>query len=141
MSDLNTTLTSSEIAQGLRAIVGDKGLVTDTETLKFHNDDWYGVKRGFGAALVKPASTEEVAAVVRFCNANNLKVIPQGGLTGLMAGTAPLGKGDEVMVSLARMNRILDVNADGYTMTVEAGAILQSIQDAAAAQDRFFPLR
>jgi FAD/FMN-containing dehydrogenase len=141
MSDLTTALTASQISQGLHAIVGDKGLVTDSETLKFHNDDWYGVKRGFAAALVKPATSEEVAAVVRFCNANNLKIIPQGGLTGLMAGTAPLGKGDEVLVSLARMNRVLDVNPDGYTMTVEAGTILQTIQDAAAQHDRFFPLR
>lgn len=132
---------SSEIARQLHAIVGDRGIVTDSETLKFHNDDWFGVNRGRAAAVVKPATTEEVAAVVKFCIANNLKIVPQGGLTGLMAGGAPMGAGDEVLVSLARMNRILDVNVDGYTMTVEAGAVLQSIQQAATEHDRFFPLR
>lgn len=136
-----TMLAQSEIARQLHAIVGDRGIVTDSGTLKFHNDDWFGVNRGRAAAVVKPATTEEVAAVVKLCVANNLKIVPQGGLTGLMAGGAPMGEGDEVLVSLARMNRILDVNVDGYTMTVEAGAVLQSIQQAAAEHDRFFPLR
>ncbi len=61
-----------------------------------------GVARGRAAALVKPATTDEVAAVVRFCNANNLKVVPQGGLTGVVAGGSPIRDGDEVLVSLAR---------------------------------------
>ncbi len=134
-------LLSSEITQALHAIVGDKGLVTDTALLKFHNADWFGAARGRAAAVVKPATTAEVAAIVAFCNANNLKMVPQGGLTGLMGGGSPVHDDDEVLVSLARMNRILDVNADGYTMTVEAGAVLQSIQQAATEHDRFFPLR
>jgi FAD/FMN-containing dehydrogenase len=132
---------SSDITRGLHAIVGDKGLVTDAETLKFHNADWFGAARGRAAAVVKPATTEEVAAVVKFCNARNLKIVPQGGLTGLMAGGAPMSDGSEIAVSLARMNHVLDVNADGYTMTVEAGAVLQSIQQVATDHDRFFPLR
>lgn len=141
MTHATTKLSSGDIARGLIAIVGDKGIVTDADALKAHDTDWFGVARGQAAAVVKPASTEEVAAVVAFCNANDLKVVPQGGLTGLMGGGTPVREHDEVVVSLARMNRILDVDADGYTMTVEAGAVLQAIQEAAAAKDRFFPLR
>lgn len=141
MTDATIKPPSPDVLRGLRAIVGEKGIVDDSETLKFHTHDWFGVARGQAAAVVKPATTDEVAAIVRFCNAHNLKIVPQGGLTGLMAGGAPMREGDEVLVSLARMNRILDVDADGYTMTVEAGAVLQSIQQAAAEHDRFFPLR
>jgi FAD/FMN-containing dehydrogenase len=141
MSDLMTKPIASDLMEGLRAIVGDKGLVTDSEAIKFHNTDRYGVIRGHGAAVVKPATTEEVAAVVRFCNARNLKIVPQGGLTGLMAAAAPCREDDEVLVSLARMNRILDINPDGYSMTLEAGCVLQTIQEVAAEHDRFFPLR
>jgi FAD/FMN-containing dehydrogenase len=136
-----TSLTASEIVKGLHAIVGDKGLVTDAELVKSHSDDWLGVARGRAAAVVKPATTQEVAAVVKFCDANNLKVVPQGGLTGVVAGGSPMRDGDEVLLSLARMNRILDVNADGFTMTVEAGVVLQRIQEAAANHERYFPLR
>src|SRR6478736_1466604 len=114
MSDLMTNPIASDLLEGLRAIVGDKGLVTDSEAVKFHNGDRYGVIRGHAAAVVKPATTDEVAAVVRFCNERNLKIIPQGGLTGLMSAAAPIGEHDEVLISLARMNRVLDVNADGY---------------------------
>lgn len=141
MSDLMTKKISADLVQGIHAIVGDKGFVADSEAVKFHNSDWYGEVRGHAAAVVKPATTEEVAAVVRFCAQHNLKIVPQGGLTGLMAGGIPVRQGDEVLVSMARMNRIIDVNPEGYAMTVETGAVLQKVQEAAAEHDRFFPLR
>lgn len=136
-----TNSISPSIFGRLHAIVGDKGIVADTEALKFHNADRYGVVRGRAAAVVKPATTEEVAAVVRLCNDLDLKIVPQGGLTGLMAAGAPIRDDEEIVVSLSRMNRVINVDPDGYTMTVEAGAVLQTIQEVAADHDRLFPLR
>jgi FAD/FMN-containing dehydrogenase len=124
----------------LHAIVGDKGMVNDKQARAFHETDWRGFTLGRAAAVVKPASAEEVAAIVKLCHDHGVKVVPQGGLTGLMGAGVPVRDGDEVVLSLARMNRILDVNPTAYTMTVEAGVVLQTIQETAAAHDRYFPI-
>ena len=89
--------------------------------MQFHTTNWQGNAPGRAAAVVKPANTEEVTAIVKLCNQHNVKIVPQGGLTGLMTAGIPVRQGDEIVVSLARMNRILDVNPQAYTMTVEVG--------------------
>src|SRR5262249_53967979 len=95
---------------------------------------------GAALAVVRPATTEEVAAVVKLCVAERVAIVPQGGNTGMMGGGTPHQQGREIVLSLNRMNRIVEVDAIGYTMTVEAGVVLKTIQETAAQHDRLFPL-
>ncbi|MBS0521805.1 MAG: FAD-binding oxidoreductase [Proteobacteria bacterium] len=124
----------------LRAIVSDKGLITDEQTKHPYVTDWRENYLGTALAVVRPASTEEVAAVVKLCAAEKVAVVPQGGNTGLVGGGMPHEKGREIVLSLTRMNRILEIDTIGYSMTVEAGVVLKTIQETAAAHDRLFPL-
>ncbi len=102
--------------------------------------DWRGKWTGKALAVVQPDSTEDVAAVVRWCVANDASVVPQGGNTGMSGAATPDESGRAVVISLARMNRIRDVDAINNTMTVDAGCVLQTIQEEAARRDRLFPL-
>jgi FAD/FMN-containing dehydrogenase len=131
---------SSAFVGKLQAVVGDKGLITDDRDKHLYLTDWRENYLGTALAVVRPASTEEVAAVVRLCAAEAVSVVPQGGNTGLVGGGVPHEAGRKIVLSLGRMNRILEVDTIGYTMTVEAGVVLKAIQDAAAAHDRLFPL-
>jgi FAD/FMN-containing dehydrogenase len=124
----------------LRAIVGDRGLITDEQGKHPYLTDWRDNYLGAAFAVVRPASTEEVASVVKLCAAEKVAIVPQGGNTGMAGGGTPHEAGREIVLSLTRMNRILDVDPIGYTMTVEAGVILKTIQQTAVEHDRLFPL-
>ncbi|SKA20029.1 FAD/FMN-containing dehydrogenase [Enhydrobacter aerosaccus] len=130
----------SEFVDKLRAIVGDKGLITDEQTKHPYVTDWRENYLGTALAVVRPASTEEVAAVVKLCAAEKVAIVPQGGNTGLVGGGMPHETGREIVLSLTRMNRIVEVDTIGYSMTVESGVVLKTIQETAAAHDRLFPL-
>ena len=90
--------------------------------------------------VVRPASTAEVAAVVRICAEARLPIVPQGGNTGLVGGGVPPQDGHNVVLALGRMNRIRAIDPVNFTMTVEAGCILAHLHEAAAEVDRLFPL-
>jgi FAD/FMN-containing dehydrogenase len=124
----------------LRTIVGERGLIVDEPGKHPYLTDWRDNYLGAALAVVRPASTEEVAAIVRLCAAEKVAIVPQGGNTGMMGGGTPHQDGREIVLSLNRMNRIVEIDAIGYTMTVEAGVVLKTIQDTAAAHDRLFPL-
>jgi FAD/FMN-containing dehydrogenase len=124
----------------LRSIVGDKGLVTDDASKHPYLTDWRENYLGSALAVVRPGSTEEVSAVVKLCAAEKVAVVPQGGNTGMSGGGTPHEAGREIVLSLTRMNRILEIDKVGYTMTVEAGVVLKTIQETAADHDRLFPL-
>ena len=130
----------SDLVDKLRGIVGERGLVTDEAGKHPYLTDWRENYLGAALAVVRPATTEEVAAIVRLCAAEKVAVVPQGGNTGMMGGGTPHPQGREIVLSLNRMNRILDVDPIGYTMTVEAGVVLRTIQETAAEHDRLFPL-
>ncbi len=130
----------SDFVEKLRAIVGDKGLITDAAGKHPYLTDWRDNYLGTALAVVRPATTEEVAAVVKLCVAEKVAVVPQGGNTGLVGGGMPHEDGREIVLSLNRMNRILEVDEVGYSMTVEAGVVLKTVQEKAAAHDRLFPL-
>ncbi len=130
----------TDFVEKLRAIVGDKGLITDEQGKHPYVSDWRENFAGNALAVVRPANTGEVAAVVRLCAAEKVAVVPQGGNTGLVGGGTPDEKGREIVLSLNRMTRIFDIDPIGYTMTVEAGVILKTIQETAAENDRLFPL-
>lgn len=125
------------LIEELRIILGDRGWTDDPLTLEPQLRDWVGYARGATPIMVMPRNTMEVAAVVKACAAAGVPIVPQGGNTGSVAGAIPQG---EVLLSLRRMNRIRDLDAADYTMTVDAGVILADVQAAASAADRFFPL-
>jgi FAD/FMN-containing dehydrogenase len=90
--------------------------------------------------MVSPVSTDEVAATVRACAASCVSIVPQGGNTGMCAGAVPDASGTQIILSLARMTRIRSVDAENFSMEVEAGCVLKTIQDAALHAGRYFPL-
>ena len=130
----------SDFVEKLHAIVGDKGLIVDEQGKHPYVTDWRESFVGNALAVVRPANTQEVADVVKLCAAEKVAVVPQGGNTGLVGGGIPHEKGREIVLSLNRMTRITDIDPIGYTMTVEAGVILKTVQETAAANDRLFPL-
>jgi len=89
---------------------------------------------------VRPASTAEVAAVVRACAAAGASLVPQGGNTGLVVGSTPDDSGNQVVLSLRRMAAVREIDAANMTLTVEAGCVLQALQDAAREAGFLFPL-
>jgi FAD/FMN-containing dehydrogenase len=133
-------MTAHSILERIAAIVGPQGLLTDPRDLEPYVVDWRGVYRGASLAVVRPASTAEVAAVVTLCTESGTPVVPQGGHTGMCGAAVPHAGGKEIVLSLGRMNRVIELDALNNTITVEAGCVLASIQQAAAEADRLFPL-
>jgi len=109
----------------------------DPDEIAPHARDWRGRHQGETPLLLKPGSTAEVAAILSACNARGVAVTPQGGNTGLVGGSTPQG---EVLISLKRMNAIRALDPDNDSLTVEAGCILETVQQAAAEAGRLFPL-
>src|SRR6266851_2608395 len=130
----------SDLLDKLRTIVGERGLITDVQGQHPYLTDWRDNYLGAALAVVRPATTEEVAAVVKLCAAEEVAIVPQGGNTGMVGGGTPHENGHEIVLSLNRMNRIVEVDEIGYSMTVEAGVVLKTIQETAARHDRLFPL-
>ncbi len=123
----------------LRAAVGEQQVLTDDDAAPYLSD-WRGRYSGKALAVVRPGSTEEVAAVVRLCAGSGVPVVPQGGNTGLCGGATPDGSARAVVVCLQRLNRIRSLDLDNDTMEVEAGCVLQVVQEAARDAGRLFPL-
>jgi FAD/FMN-containing dehydrogenase len=105
-----------------------------------HLVDWRGRYSGRALAVLKPGSVEELAAVVKWCAANGVPMVPQGGNTGLCGGATPDDSAQAVVVLTSRLNRIRQIDTDNDTMVVEAGCILQAVQQAARDAGRLFPL-
>jgi len=124
----------------LTAAVGPNGYLdaaADTEAFAIDARELY---HGRTPLVLRPGSTEDVAAVMRLCHEAGVAVVPQGGNTGYCGGATPDESGEQVILSLGRMNTIRGIDPLNYTITVEAGCILADIQQAAAALDRLFPL-
>ena len=124
----------------LKEIVGDKGWSLDEDVLEPLLNEWRGNLSGKTLILVSPKSTAEVAAVVKACAAANVGIVPQGGNTSLCGGSIPDGSGEQVLLSLSRLNTIREVDADDFSMVVEGGCILADVQNAAQQVDRLYPL-
>ena len=133
------------LLDSLRAAVGAANVLTAAADLAGFVEDWRGRYRGEVLAVVLPASTGEVSAVVRACVEAGVALLPQGGNTGMVAGATPVGaRLDDgtapVIVGLRRMNRIREVDPLGNTMIVEAGCVLQALQQAADEHGRLYPV-
>jgi len=124
----------------LGVIAGPRGIVTDPAEMAPYLADWRGIYQGNAAAVVRPANTEEVAAVVRACAETRTPIVPQGGNTGMCGAATPDATGSAIVLALGRMNRIIELDTLNNTATVEAGCILANIQEAAANANRLFPL-
>ncbi|NTV11817.1 MAG: FAD-binding oxidoreductase, partial [Zoogloea sp.] len=129
-----------KLIERLAAIVGASHCLTGAADMAPFLTDWRGRYSGTAQAVVRPADTAQVAAVVSACAAAGVPVVPQGGNTGLCGGATPLKDGRSVVVSLGRLNRIRHADPANNTLTVEAGCTLSAVQHAAAAVDRLFPL-
>ncbi len=127
------------VLKQLQDIVGADQVLTG-EAMTPYLVDWRGRYRGQALAVLRPASTQEVAAVVKVCVATQTPIVPSGGNTSMCGGATPDETGRAVVICLARLNKVRSIDTDNDTMTVEAGCILQSVQEAARAADRLFPL-
>ena len=130
----------------LRAIVGSAHVLTEGD-LSAWTQDWRKRERGHALAVLRPATTEEVACIVKTCAAYaarhpdaGLSLVPQGGNTGLVVGSTPDASGRQIVLSLQRMNAVRQLDAANLTVTVEAGCILQNLQQQAQAAQLLFPL-
>lgn len=123
-----------------RSAIGAAYVLTDSADTATYLTDWRQRYTGCALAVIKPGSTDEVAAIIRLCNEFLVPVVPQGGNTGLVLGSVPDQSGAAIVLSLTRLNRIRVTDTINDTMTVEAGCILENVQNAAAAAGRLFPL-
>jgi FAD/FMN-containing dehydrogenase len=130
-------LTNSTL-QRFIAIVGAKNAITNVNDMAPYMREWRDLWPGTSPLVLRPSCTAEVSKMLTLANETNTAIVPQSGNTGLVGGQMPTGP--EVLLSLDRMTKIVEVDAADHTITVEAGAILKSVQDAADAVDRLFPL-
>ena len=123
-----------------RLLLGDTNVLTAAEDIASHLTEWRGLYIGKTLAVLKPGSTSEVSAVMKLASQMKVSIVPQGGNTGLVGGQIPSTKGDEVVLSLSRLNRIRQVDVNSASMVAEAGVTLASAQRAAEAANQYFPL-
>lgn len=119
----------------IRNIVGDNGLIIGDEVAK-RPGDWLSMSKCGAGAIIRPTNTDELSQIMKLCHAANQKVVPAGGLTGLVHGTDALK--DEIQISFERMNNIQSIDKTGRTMLVEAGTPLQKVHEAAAEYNLMF---
>jgi len=126
--------------QTLVDLVGPDGILTDRADVAPYLTDHRKLYQGRALAVIVPRSVEQISRLLRFCNENRIGVVPHGGNTGYCGGATPDESGNQVVVSMRRMNRIRDVDALNYSLVAEAGCILADVQRAADEAERFFPL-
>ena len=131
--------TTREVLQALRHIAGPSQVLCEGD-LSAWELDWRKRARGKALAVVRPGRTAEVASIVKACAAAGVSIVTQGGNTGLVCGSTPDASGRQVVLSLQRMNAVRELDPANLTVTVEAGCILQSLQDAADKAGFLFPL-
>jgi len=129
-----------EIIDRFIALLGPKGVITDPDDIAPWVNDWRGRYHGAAAAILSPASTAEVAAVVTLAADLGVALVPQGGNTSMVGGATPPADGSALILSLRRMNRIRSLSPCDNLAVCEAGVILSVLHDAAEAQGRRFPL-
>jgi D-lactate dehydrogenase (cytochrome) len=128
------------LLRSLAEFLDPAGLLTEPGDTAPYLVDWRKLYHGQALAVARPRNTEEVSRVVMLASSAGVAIVPQGGNTGLAGAAIPSSAGDNLVLSLDRMNLIRSIDAANYTITVEAGCILQQVQEAAAGADRLFPL-
>jgi len=133
------TAAQLDLLNTLNQTIGAAHVLTEGD-LTAYEQDWRKRTRGKALAVVRPGNTHEVAAVVKACAQAGVSIVPQGGNTGLVVGGIPDDSGTQVLLSLQRMNAVRAVDGDNLTITVEAGCVLQNLQQAAEKAGFLFPL-
>jgi FAD/FMN-containing dehydrogenase len=131
------------LIEQLRQVVGSAHVLTHEDPgadLSAWENDWRQRAQGTALAVVRPGSTAEVAATVKACAAASISIVPQGGNTGLVVGSVPDGTGRQVVLSLGRMKAMRELDRANLTLTVEAGCVLQAVQQMATDAGLLFPL-
>jgi len=130
-----------DLIEALRQLVGTQNVLTGADAAPKYRDH-RGIFVGTALAVVLPADTQQVSAVVTLCAQNQITIVPQGGNTSLCGGSVPLAEVEQqqIVLNLSRMARIRSVDPVNYTITVESGCILANVRETAAQHDRLFPL-
>ncbi len=131
---------SSELLDRFAAIVGEANAVRDITEMAAYLTELRHLYSGKTSLVLRPGSTIEVSQILKLANETGTPIVPQGGNTGLVGGQIPFDGGEEIILSLSRMNAVRSIDPEGNTMTVDAGVILEQAQQAADQVGRFFPL-
>ena len=140
---MSPSLPLQALLQTLQTIVGPAHVLieSDSNDLVQYVRDWRGRERGVALAVVRPNSTEQVAAIVKACAATpGVSIVPQGGNTGMVVGSTPDESGTQIVLSLQRMNNVRKLDAGNGTITLDAGCVLQNVQQACFDAGYLFPL-
>jgi FAD/FMN-containing dehydrogenase len=108
-----------------RTVLGEGGVVTEADALEGYNTDWMGKFKGNSSVALRPKTVEDVSSILRYCDQERIPVVPQGGNTGLVGASTPVG--DEVVLSLSLMNKVINFDEVSGTLVAEAGAILEDV--------------
>ena len=131
---------ATDLLDAIRAVVGAKGVLTEASDTAAYCEDWRRLYQGQTRAVIRPGTTEELAAVVGLCARSRTPIVPQGGNTSMVGGAVPNEDGSELVLSTARLNRIRGIDATDMTLTVGAGVTLKAAQVAAADHGCLLPL-
>jgi len=129
-----------ELLNRFAAIVGEKNTIRDAAGMAGYMTEWRDIWVGKSPLVMRPGSTEEVSHILKLARETGTAIVPQSGNTGLVGGQIPFESGQELLLSVDRMTNSMDLDAADNTMTVQAGATLKSVQDAADEAERLFPL-
>jgi FAD/FMN-containing dehydrogenase len=140
LGEMRTLLQPESQLAALRALLGAAAVLPGDAAGDGYLVDQRGLYRGHPLAVVLPATTAEVAAVVGWCSEHGVGIVPQGGNTGYCGGATPDGSGTQLVIGLRRLQRVRAVDARDYSLVAEAGCTLAEVQAAAAAVQRYFPL-
>lgn len=128
------------VLEQLKAITGPAGWLTEVHDIAPYLRDWRKKWSGAAPIVMRPASVEEVSAIVSTCADAGIGIVPQAGNTGLVGGGIPDNSGQDVILSVNRMTRVRGIDPQNNTITVDAGCILQDVQQAARDAGRLYPL-
>ena len=134
------TAIDSDLLDRFAALLGPRGFTADPQAIAPWLDDWRGRYHGAAAAILSPATMEEVAAVIRLAGEAGVPLVPQGGNTSMVGGATPPADGSALILSLRRMNRVRSIAPADGVVVAEAGVILANLHDAVLAQGMRFPL-
>jgi FAD/FMN-containing dehydrogenase len=133
------SLSDDEVFDALVRILGPSGVIVQSADTRYTRD-WSGDNVGAPRLIVRPSSTEQVSRVMTLAAAHDLVVVPQGGNTGLVAGGIPSDAGDEIVLSLELMNEIGVLDAQNYSLAVQAGCVVETVRAHVASHGFLFPL-
>ncbi len=140
MAEVKNKKPSGELLDRFTAIVGDANVVRDPNEMAPYLTELRHLYTGKSSLVLRPGSTIEVSQILKLANETGTSIVPQGGNTGLVGGQIPFDGGDEIILSLSRMNKVRSIDPEGNTMTLDAGVVLEQAQAAADQVERYFPL-